>query len=64
MGETNMATIRPEMAYRMSFNMFCALQRAVDCALQDPSDESTCNMLALIKDCGALAGDLLSILED
>lgn len=64
MNKTNMATMRQEMAYRMSFNMFCALQRAVDCALQDPSDESTCNMLALIKDCGALAGDLLAILED
>lgn len=64
MDETNMDTMRQEMAYRMSRIMFCALQRAVDCALQDPSDESTCKMLALIKDCGALAGDLLAMLED
>ena len=64
MDETNMATMRQEMAYRMSRIMFCALQRAADCTLQNPSDESPCNMLALIKDCGALAGDLLAILED
>ena len=64
MGETNMATIRQEIAYQMSRIMFCALQRAADCTLQDPSDESTCNMLALIKDCGALAGDLLAMPED
>lgn len=64
MDETNMATMRQEMAHQMSRIMFCALQRAADCTLQNPSDESPCNMLALIKDCGALAGDLLAMLED
>lgn len=64
MDETNMAAMRQEMAHQMSRIMFSALQCAADCTLQNPSDESTCNMLALIKDCGALAGDLLAMLED